>query len=175
MKVIAFGASSSRQSINKQLATSTAQMIDGADVEVLDLNDFEMPLFSVDREKDIGMHPLAQAFRDKIATADYLVISFAEHNGNYSAAFKNLFDWCTRIDRNVFQDKPCLMMATSPGGRGGQSVLELALSQLPRFGCDIKASLSVPSFHDNFDTETQALKPGALSDQLHDAILQLIG
>lgn len=175
MKVIAFGASSSRQSINKQLATSAAQMIDGAEVEVLDLNDFEMPLFSVDREKDIGMHPLAQAFRDKIATADYLVISFAEHNGNYSAAFKNLFDWCTRIDRNVFQDKPSLIMATSPGGRGGQSVLELALSQLPRFGCDIKANLSVPSFNDNFDAEKQALKPGALSDQLHDAIQQLIG
>ncbi|NVK18354.1 MAG: NAD(P)H-dependent oxidoreductase [Methylocystaceae bacterium] len=175
MKVIAFGASNSRQSINKQLATSAAQMINGAEVEILDLNDFEMPLFSVDREKDIGQHPLAKTFREKIASADFLIISFAEHNGHYSIAYKNLFDWCSRIDRNVYQDKPSLILATSPGERGGKSVLELALNQLPNFGCKIKASLSVPSFYDIFDPDTLSLKPGEVANQLHDAIQQLIG
>jgi Predicted flavoprotein len=91
MKIIAFGASSSRESINKQLATYAVSLLEGADVEVLDLNDYELPLFSVDKEKELGQPQLAKDFLGKIAGADALVISFAEHNGSYSAAFKNPF------------------------------------------------------------------------------------
>ena len=126
MKIIAFAGSPSKHSINKKLATYAANLFDNADVEILDLNDFQMPLFSVDIEKEIGQHPLAKAFLDKIALADILVVSLAENNGNYSVAFKNVFDWCSRINAKVFQDKPMLLMATSPGGRGGASVLEIA-------------------------------------------------
>ena len=89
MKIIAFGGSPSKKSINKKLATYAARLFENREVEVLDLNDYEMPLFSVDKEAVIGQHPLAQAFLDKIATADFLVVSLAENNGNYSAAFKN--------------------------------------------------------------------------------------
>ena len=50
MKVIAFGASSSRKSINKLLAAHAAHLVaqanESTEIEVLDLNDFEMPLFS---------------------------------------------------------------------------------------------------------------------------------
>ena len=108
MKIIAFGASPSKNSINKKLAAYAADLFENAEVEVLDLNDFQMPLFSVDVEKEIGKHSLAQEFLDKIASATILVVSLAENNGNYSAAFKNVFDWCTRIQKNVFQDKPML-------------------------------------------------------------------
>ena len=80
MKIIAFGASPSKNSINKKLATYAASLFENAEVEVLDLNDFEMPLFTVDIEPAIGKHPLAQTFLDKIATADILVISLAENN-----------------------------------------------------------------------------------------------
>ena len=86
MKVIAFAASNSKQSINKQLVTYAASLLENADVELLDLNDYELPLFSVDIEKEIGQPALAQAFLDKLGHADALVISLAEHNGNYSAA-----------------------------------------------------------------------------------------
>ena len=41
MKIIAFGASSSKKSINKTLATYVASLVKGAKVEVLDLNDYE--------------------------------------------------------------------------------------------------------------------------------------
>lgn len=78
MKIIAFAASSSSTSINKQLATYTAGLVDGATVEVLDLNDYEAPLFSEDTEKSIGQASAAQAFLDKVASADALVVSFAE-------------------------------------------------------------------------------------------------
>ena len=92
-KIIAFGASSSKTSINKQFAVYAANEFKGATVEVLDLNDYEMPVFSVDKEKESGIPQLAHDFFSKIGSADLLVISFAEHNGSYSAAFKNIFDW----------------------------------------------------------------------------------
>ena len=151
MKIIAFAGSNSQNSINKKLATYAAGLFYNADVEVLDLNDFEMPLYSVDIEVEIGQHPLAKAFLAKISTADIVVMSLAENNGNYAVAFKNVFDWGSRIGAKVFQDKPMLLMATSPGARGGASVLEIAKNALPRYGADVKATFSLPSFDDNFD------------------------
>ncbi|KJJ57485.1 NADPH-dependent FMN reductase, partial [Vibrio cholerae] len=40
MKIIAFGASTSSTSINKALATFTANLVDGAQVQVLNINDY---------------------------------------------------------------------------------------------------------------------------------------
>lgn len=91
-RVIAFAASSSRRSINKQLVTYASGFLEQAQVEILDLNDFELPLFSVDREDELGQPQAAQAFLQKISASDGIVISFAEHNGTYSAAYKNLYD-----------------------------------------------------------------------------------
>ena len=82
MKIIAFGASPSKNSINKKLATYAANLFENAKVELLDLNDYQMPLFSVDIEAEIGHHELAKAFLVKIASADFLVVSMAENNGN---------------------------------------------------------------------------------------------
>lgn len=170
MKIIAFGGSPSKNSINKKLATYAAGLFENAEVEVLDLNDFQMPLFSVDIEATIGQHPLAKAFLDKIATADILVVSLAENNGNYSAAFKNVFDWCSRIGAKVFQDKPMLLMATSPGGRGGATVLEIAKNAFPRYGANIKATFSLPSFNDNFDVEKMKISNEELDNQLKEIV-----
>lgn len=166
MKIIAFGASSSKKSINKNLATYAAQLFENAELEVLDLNDFQMPLFSVDVEEEIGHHAVAQQFLDKIGEADILVVSMAEHNGNYSAAFKNIFDWCTRISAKVFQEKPMLLMATSPGARGGASVLEIAKKAFPFYGGNIKATFSLPSFNDNFDIDKGKISNLELDNQL---------
>jgi chromate reductase len=170
MKIIAFGGSPSKNSINKKLATYAASLFENADVEVLDLNDFQMPLFSVDIEKEIGQHPLAKAFLDKISTADILVVSLAENNGNYSAAFKNIFDWCSRINGKVFQQKSMLLMATSDGKRGGATVLEIAKDAFPRYGAEIKATFSLPSFNDNFDVENGKISNEELDMQLKEIV-----
>jgi NAD(P)H-dependent FMN reductase len=170
MKIIAFGGSPSKNSINKKLATYAANLFENAEVEVLDLNDFQMPLFSVDIEVEIGQHELAKAFLAKIASADILVVSLAENNANYSAAFKNVFDWCSRINGKVFQEKPMLLMATSPGGRGGASVLEIAKNAFPRYGAVIKATFSLPSFNDNFDAENGKISNPELDKQLKEII-----
>ncbi|MCV5754627.1 NAD(P)H-dependent oxidoreductase, partial [Escherichia coli] len=79
-------------------------------MNVLDLNDYQAPMFSEDKEKEIGQAEGAVAFLRDLAEADALVVSFAEHNGSYPAAYKNLFDWATRIERNVFQNKPVVYL-----------------------------------------------------------------
>ncbi len=170
MKIIAFAGSNSQNSINKKLVTYAASLFENAEVEVLDLNDFEMPLFSVDAEKEIGQHPLAKVFLDKIETADILVVSLAEHNGNYATALKNTIDWSSRINPKFFQEKPMLLMATSPGPRGAITVLELANSNFPRFAATIKGSFSLPSFNTNFDVENGKISNAELDNQLKEIV-----
>lgn len=172
-KVVAFAASSSVNSINKQLVTFATGLLNDAQVEILDLNDYEMPLFSVDRESELGHPELAQKFFALIGDCDGIIISLAEHNGNYSAAYKNLFDWASRIDPKVFQNKPVVLLATSPGGRGGKGVLEIALNSMPRYAADIKASLSVPGFYDVFDSEQAGITDPALLEQLSETVNRL--
>ncbi|WP_264551527.1 NADPH-dependent FMN reductase [Flavobacterium sp. N2038] len=170
MKIIAFGGSNSTQSINKHLATYAASLFENANVEVLDLNDYAMPLFSVDLEKEVGQHKMAHAFLSKLKEADILVVSMAENNGNYSVAFKNVFDWSSRIEKDIFQHKPMLLLATSPGGRGGASVLGIAQNLFPRYGAEIKGSFSLPSFNSNFDLEENKISNMELDKELKNII-----
>ncbi|MFK7971813.1 MAG: NADPH-dependent FMN reductase [Bacteroidia bacterium] len=151
--ILAFGASSSRASINKQFATYAAHQVSDADVTILDLNDFEMPIYSIDKEKENGFPDLAQQFKAHIKAADGIIISFAEHNGAYSAAFKNIFDWVSRIEKDVWGNKPMLLLATSPGARGGRTVLDIALGKFKFMNTNTLASFSLSGFHSNFSSE----------------------
>ena len=152
MKIIAFAASNSSNSINKKLATNATTFFQGETIEILDLNDFEMPLFSSDRVAKNGIPRLATDFARKIDESDLLIISLAEHNGSYSVAFKNIFDYISRLpNRKAFGDKPVLLMATSPGGRGGATVLEMAKNNLPYSGGNVVGTFSLPGFYENFD------------------------
>lgn len=154
MKIIAFAGSNSSQSINKKLVSSVSKYYKEPDdtIEILDLNDFEMPLFSVDLEKRKGIPASAYAFAEKIDGADFLLISFAENNGNHTAAYKSLIDWVSRIPgRKIYNGKPVFIMATSPGKRGGQSVLDIATARLPFDGAEILESFSLPEFYQNFE------------------------
>ena len=177
MKVIAFGASSSRTSINKKLATYTANLAATTNsdikVEVLDLNDFELPIFSQDKEIELGQPEAAKAFFDKLGESDAIIISFAEHNGSYTAAYKNLFDWASRINQKVFQSKPMLLLATSPGPGGAASVLAAAVGSAPYFAGDVKASLSIPSFFENFDLENNTVTNQDIRQKLLAAVTDL--
>lgn len=176
MKVLAFAASSSSKSINKQLVTYAASQVkhtDGVDIEIVDINDYEMPLFSEDKEAILGQPQQAKDFFAKLGAADAIIISFAEHNGSYTAAYKNLFDWTSRINQKLFQNKPMLLLATSPGPGGAATVLTAATGSAPYFNGDVKASLSIPSFYDNFDIEKQQLTNLELEDKLQSAITLL--
>jgi len=148
--IIAFAGSNSKTSINKQLAIYAASLVDNAEVTVLDLNDFELPLYSIDLENAQGIPDNAHKFVDYIKSTDGIVLSLAEHNGAYATVFKNLFDWMSRIDGKLWSNKPMLLMATSPGGRGGTTVLDFAKGRFSYMGGNIVASFSLPSFGENF-------------------------
>lgn len=173
MKLLAFAASSSSKSINKQLVTYATTLLPNAMVEILDINDYEMPIFSQDKEDELGQPQQAKDFFAKLGEADAIIISFAEHNGSYTAAYKNLFDWTSRIDMKLFQNKPMVLLATSPGPGGASTVLGAATDSAPYFAADVKASLSIPSFYENFNQETQTLTNPELTGKLTTALALL--
>lgn len=154
MKILTFAGSNSKNSINKKLVTYTCSLFQSKDVEILDLNDYELPLFGVDYENAHGVPQKALNFAAKIDESDLIIISFAEHNGAYSVAFKNIFDWLSRIpNRKAWGGKSMFLMATSPGARGGSSVLEIAKARFPFNGGTVLDTFSLPNFNDNFSTK----------------------
>lgn len=152
-KIIAFGASNSSTSINKRLATYTTTLFKDAKIEILDLNDFAVPTYSIDIEKKQGIPQLVKDLYAKLGEADLLILSMAEHNGNYTAAFKSIFDWMSRINVKLFQGKKMLLLGTSPGPRGASSVLEIAKARFPKHDAKIINTFSLPNFNENFDYE----------------------
>lgn len=150
-EIIALAGSNSKTSINKQLATYASSLVKDVKINILDLNDFEAPLYGIDLENEMVELPeSAYKLLDLFKNADGIVLSLAEHNGAYATVFKNLFDWMTRINGKVFANKPMLLMATSPGARGGQSVLKIAKDRFPWHDANIVGVFSLPSFGDNF-------------------------
>ncbi|WP_203257930.1 NADPH-dependent FMN reductase [Hyunsoonleella ulvae] len=149
-KIIALGGSNSKNSINKTLAIYAANKIENAEVSIIDLNDFELPLYGIDYETEYGIPENAVKLSKQIESVDGLVIALAEHNGSYTVAFKNTLDWMSRIDIKVWKDKPILLLATSPGARGGTIVLESAKTYFPFLGGNVVAGFSLPNFYENF-------------------------
>ena len=178
MRLLAFAASNSSQSINKQLVAYATTLLGDelagpTTVTTIDLHDYEMPIYSIDRELAAGIPQPALDFFAEVGRADAVLISFAEHNGFYTAAYKNLFDWASRIDMKVYQGKPAVLLSTSIGAGGGRNVLDTAVRSGQFFGYDVKASLAIPSFHDNFDPATTRLTNAELDDQLREALSTL--
>lgn len=169
MKILAFGASNSKNSINKKLATYATTFFENAAVNIIDLNDFEMPVFSVDVEAVNGHPEEAKKFVALIGASDLVIISFAEHNGSYSTAFKNIFDWASRVNGKLFQEKPLILLATSPGIRGGLSVLETAKTRLPFHAATVIGTFSLPEFYKNFSIED-----GITNGEMKEAFLKFI-
>ena len=164
MKILAIPATNSDNGINRQLLGHVAKLLeaDGAQVEFVDINDYEMPIYSPAREA-AGIPELATEFFEKMGAADAIVFSFAEHNGSYSTAFKNILDWTTRIDMAVYQGKKVAMLAATPGSMAGASVLGTATTSAAYFGAELVGSLGVGEFYDNFD--------GALGEVINPELL----
>lgn len=167
--IVAFAGSTSKQSINKQLVTYTAGLIQDVKTTILDLNDYPVPVFSVDLEKK-GFPKEVSLFLDALKEADGFIVSLAEHNGTCTAAFKNLFDWTSRTELELFFNKPLLLMSTSGGARAAKLAFEYGLMRFPRHGANIVASFSLPKFDENFK-EGEVINE-ALNTELKAAVQQ---
>jgi NAD(P)H-dependent FMN reductase len=151
--ILAFGASSSANSINKAFANYSSKQIPNSVTNLLDLNDFEMPIFSIDKQNANGIPDEAQNFKKHISNSDAIIISFAEHNGSYTSAFKNILDWVSRIERIVWCGKPMLLLSVSDGERGAKLVLETAFNRIKRENTETLFKFSLKNFHTTFDFE----------------------
>lgn len=171
MKILALGASTSSTSINRQLAHYAAKLTGSHPITELDISNYQLPIFSEDQEKEHGIPTDAEKFLDAIRSHDAIIISLAEHNGSYTAAFKNLYDWTSRIEMKLWSGKPLVLLATSPGPRGAATVLAAAEATFPHMGADIRATFSLPSFYDHFSDGS--ISDEALNNSLKKAIATL--
>jgi chromate reductase, NAD(P)H dehydrogenase (quinone) len=169
MKILAFGASTSKKSINQQLASYTAQQFKDHDIEIIQLIDYQAPIYSIDYEDEIGIPAQIVALYEKISQADITIISLAEHNGSYTAAFKNTMDWLSRHESKFFAHTKLILLSTSPGARGGMSVMQAAQTRFPSHGANIVASFSLPKFEENFSASE-----GVLDEKLKEEFEKII-
>ncbi len=179
MKILTFTASNSRKSINRSLidfAISRLQegIAENAEFEVLGPNDFEMPIYSIDRERDGGIPELTQTFFTKIGEADAILVSFAEHNGFITSAWKNIFGWMSWIEMKLWQGKPLVMLAATPGRRAGANVLESQKTLTPHFGADLRGTLRVGKWPEAWDPETKDLFQADDLAALDEVLAQLL-
>lgn len=149
-KVVTIAGSNSQKSINKLLIEYAASLLKEVEIITIDLNDYVLPIYGEDFEAENGIPTAVKRLDEIIASADGFIISLAEHNGSYTAVFKNSIDWLSRINMQIWRERPMLLFATSPGGRGGATVLQSASAYFPFLGGKIIETFSLPSFYDNF-------------------------
>ncbi len=153
-KIIAFSGSNSSTSINKQLIHYISTIKEN--VEVIDLKDFEPPIYSPDLEKEVGSHQKIKDLVSKFSEADGVIISTPEHNSMPPAFFKNILDWLSRtgatyLDGTKYlQDKKVIVMSSSPGGSGAKGAQALVQKMVGYAGAEVVGNYTLPSFYDNF-------------------------
>jgi len=126
-RILAFAGSSRKNSCNKKLvkiAASGAESV-GAEVTVIDLADFPMPIFNQDLESTDGMPDKAREFKNLLITHDGFLIASPEYNSAFSPLLKNAIDWASRSESDnesplvAYRGKVAAIMAASPSGLGG--------------------------------------------------------
>jgi len=126
-KVLAFAGSAKKESFNKRLveiAASGAKEA-GAQVTLIDLADYPMPLFNEDLESEEGMPETAQEFKRLLIDHDAFIIASPEYNSAFSPLLKNVIDWASRAESSdeqpleAFRGKMAAVLAATPGPLGG--------------------------------------------------------
>jgi NAD(P)H-dependent FMN reductase len=125
-RILAFAGSTRTDSFNKRLvkiACGGARAA-GADVTLIDLRDFPLPLYDGDLEAKDGLPANARKLKDLFLANDGLLISAPEYNSSITAVLKNTIDWVSRpvsgeAPLNCFDGKVAGLMSTSPGALGG--------------------------------------------------------
>ena len=130
IKILAFSGSGRKDSVNKKVVAVAAKGAEeaGAQVTIVNLEDFNMPIFNEDLEAEKGMDAGGQKFKQLLIESDGFLISSPEYNSSYSSLFKNSIDWASRKVEGekpleAYKGKVAGIMAASPGALGGMRVL----------------------------------------------------
>ncbi len=98
--------------------------LDGVEVKVIDMSEFDMPIFNEDLEVAQGLPANAKKFKQLLMSHDGFIIGNPEYNSGYSGLLKNAIDWASRMEEGekplqAFKGKYAAIVATSPGALGG--------------------------------------------------------
>jgi NAD(P)H-dependent FMN reductase len=125
-RILAFAGSTREASYNKRVVriAVVGARAAGADVTLVDLRDFPMPLYDADLQAREGLPPNARAFKALILANEGLLIASPEYNTSVSGVLKNAIDWSSRQEPGeeplaAFAGKVAALMSASPGALGG--------------------------------------------------------
>lgn len=166
-KILAFSGSTRRNSYNQAVVECAAQAAKdaAAEVTVINLADYAMPIFNEDEEAEYGIPERAQAFKQLMIEHDGILIASPEYNSSYPAVLKNAIDWASRKagDEPVlaaYKQKVVGLMAASPGALGGMRVLVVLRMLMQNLSCIVApAQVAVGNVADKLD------ESGAISDE----------
>ena len=157
-RILAFAGSARRDSYNKKLIriAADAAKAEGAEVTLIDLADYPLPIMDEDVEK-AGFPENATKLKQLFLEHDGLLISCPEYNSSITPLLKNTFDWVSRPQPNeprlaAYINKVAVLMAASPGGLGGMRGLVHVRSILQNIGVIVLPDQrAVPQAHQAFD------------------------
>lgn len=144
-KVLVFSDSARRDSVNQKLATVSAEMAReaGAEVTLVSLADYPMPLYDGDLEVAEGLPEDAVKLKALFVENDALLLACSEYNSSITPLLKNTIDW---VSRPATDDEPSLsaytgkvagLLAASFGGLGGMRGLVHVRSILGNVGVTV--------------------------------------
>lgn len=126
-KILTFAGSLRKDSFNKKLIKIAAEAAKeaGADVTLIDLNDYQLPIYNADDETAKGLPENALKLKKLMQESDGFIIATPEYNSSLPAVLKNTIDWASRKsasdeqELSCFRDKIALILSASPGNLGG--------------------------------------------------------
>ena len=181
VKILAFAGSTRTRSYNKMLIQSAAQFAEhqGADVRLIDLRDYPMPLYDGDLEERDGVPENALKLRRMMCEHHGLLLSCPEYNSAITAVLKNSIDWVSRPVPDepslaAFTGKTVSLLATSPGAVGGLRTLVSVRTILGNLGMIVlPKQFALPNARQAFDTDG-TLVDEAARKQVSDVSEQLV-
>jgi len=125
-RILAFAGSTRTESFNKRLikiAVASAQAA-GAEVTLIDLRDYPLPLFDGDLEAREGLPADGRKLKDLFLAHHGLLMSCPEYNSSITGVWKNTIDWVSRpvpgeAPLACFEGKVAAILSASPGALGG--------------------------------------------------------
>ncbi len=156
IRLLVFGASLRRQSLNDRLASLAASVIEekGGTVDRAHMSDFDCPSYDQDVEADEGLPAGARQLRDRLQAADAFVVSAPEYNASMSGVLKNVIDWVSRARPQPFNGKQGLLMSASPSMVGGNRGLWALRVPFEHLGARVYPDMfSLAQAHEAFDAD----------------------
>ncbi|MCH2139635.1 MAG: NAD(P)H-dependent oxidoreductase [Phycisphaerales bacterium] len=175
-RILAFSGSLRAASWNHRIAELAARAAAeaGADVTVLRLRDYPLPVYDQEIEEATGIPDNALALKKLFREHQGLLIASPEYNGSVTAALKNVIDWASRPEDGYprlaeFKGKVAGLLACSPGSLGGLRGLSQLRAILSGIGTIVLPNqVAVPGIHDRF-TDTHVMD----DDKIQSAVEQV--